>query len=124
MMPVFDPAQYAPETPRVRAFLERLAQVMKTDPVFDTGSVHAVPYSGNVVEIRKVGVARDLRGHGYGRALMKTVLTLADEAGVDLYIQAQAEGADGPDTSALRAWYMRLGFRPLEGTDRLFRRAR
>lgn len=70
----------------------------------------------SLVIITRIMVTAQQRGKGYARELMERVIEDADEEGVLLMLSVEADPG-GLDEKTLKAWYTRLGFEILPGSD-------
>ncbi len=65
--------------------------------------------SGDSVYVMKIRSRGDMRGQGLASATLQTVCAIADECGVDLFLEV--EESDGLSSTELSDWYWRHGFR-------------
>lgn len=64
--------------------------------------------------IRGIHVEAGWTGLGYGSRLLAEVLEEADEIGAAVELEVASYDHEALDNDALRAWYLRRGFQPLD----------
>jgi ribosomal protein S18 acetylase RimI-like enzyme len=75
--------------------------------------------------LSRVEVGVESRGHGHGSALLRQVCAYADERGVALILCVASDRTRGALRDCeLVSWYRRYGFREVEESYTMIRRAR